>query len=143
MNRNRPTAARRAATPWACALGSAALALSALACGASNEPAPQAPAPTVTAPPEEPQAAEYATLDILCDPPTNILLDGKLIGKSPLTAHKVAPGKYDVTFADEETGNRTMTVEVGPGEGKTVQSDRPRTRVIDNVDDKGKKPKKP
>ena len=35
------------------------------------------------------------------------------------------PGSHDVTFVDEMTGNRTMTVVLEPGDGKVVTSDRP------------------
>ena len=135
-----------AAGPSLRALGCALIPLALLACGTS-EPPPAA-APLVTAAPEEPAApkeAEYATLDILCEPPTQILLDGKPIGTTPLNAYKVTPGKHDVTFNDEENGPRTLTVEVNPGEGRSVVSDRPRTRMVEGVgekkDDKKDKPK--
>jgi hypothetical protein len=127
-------------------LGLAALPLALLACGTS-EPPPAA-APLVTAAPEEhagPKEAEYATIDVLCEPPTPILLDGKPIGTTPISSYKVTPGKHDVTFNDEEHGSRTLTVDVNAGEGKTVVSDRPRTKMTEGVgekkDEKGGKEK--
>jgi hypothetical protein len=92
-------------------------------CGGSQEPQPQAPqAPAAD---EPPPTDETSTLDILCEPPTKILLDGKPIGTSPIKGHKVSPGAHDVTFADEQTGNRTLSVKVAPGESRTVISDKP------------------
>ena len=83
--------------------------------------------PIVSAAPEEPQAKidDYGTLDILCEPPTPVLVDGKPVGKTPITNYKVAVGSHDVTFADEQGGNRTMTVKIEPGDHRTVKSDRP------------------
>lgn len=72
-----------------------------------------------------PRTEEYATIDIFCSPPTPVLVDGKPAGTTPVSAYKVQPGKHEVTFADEETGARTMEVEVGAGEGTSVTSNRP------------------
>jgi hypothetical protein len=81
--------------------------------------------PLATATPDDPPAKEEpATLDIYSNPPADVLVDGKPIGKTPIKAHKVEPGSHDVTFVDD-TGRRTMTVNVEPGEGKSVISDRP------------------
>ena len=104
----------------------AVLALALVSVGCAS--APPAPPPPMVAPEEEKEPApEMGSLEILCNPPTEIAVDGKKIGKTPIKDHKVAPGSHDVTFMDEETGNRTMTVTVGAGEGKTVISDRPPT----------------
>jgi hypothetical protein len=103
-------------------LAPAALALAALGCG--SPPPPAAPAPVATAEEAEPKP-EMGSLEILCNPPTKVAVDGKEIGVTPIKNHKVEPGSHDVTFMDEESGNRTMSVNVGPGEGRTVISDRP------------------
>jgi PEGA domain len=107
------------------------------ACGSSSPP-PAAP-PTATAAPEEPQAQadDSAQLEILCNPPTEVMVDGKKAGKTPINGYRVAPGSHDVTFMDELTGNRTMTITLAPGEGKSVVSDRPPSAV-----DSAPKPKK-
>ena len=100
-------------------------------CGgeAKAQPPPAAPQPSPTFDPNEGEGPSdnSSVLDVLSDPPADILLDGKPIGTSPITAHKVSPGAHDVTFVDEKTGNRTMYVKLEPGETKTVKSDRPIT----------------
>lgn len=122
----------------------AALALVFLA--ACSGPTPDAPAVTPLAPPPvedpEPTADTSALLDILAGKPTEILLDGKSIGTTPIQGHKVSPGSHDVTFVDEANGNRTMGVDVGPGEAKTVQSDpAPSANETMKTDPKGDKKK--
>lgn len=102
----------------------AALALGVFGCGAS-EASPVVP--LASAAPEEPIQATDDTgqLSILCNPPTPVLVDGKPAGTTPISGFRVPPGSHDVTFVDEATGNRTMTVTIGPGEGRSVVSDRP------------------
>jgi hypothetical protein len=103
----------------------AALALVFLAACSGSQPDAPAVTPTTSPPVEDPEptADTSAFLDILAGKPTEIMLDGKPIGATPIQGHKVSPGPHDVTFIDEANGNRTMPVEVGPGESKTVQSD--------------------
>jgi hypothetical protein len=86
-----------------------------------------AASPTDSTNAEEPTESteEPALLDVLADRETEILLDGKKIGTTPISAHKVTPGTHDVTFVDERNGNRTMTVTIAAGEAKTVKSDLP------------------
>lgn len=105
----------------------AALILGAAGCG-SSEPSPVVPLATA-APDEPPAPDETGQLAILCNPPTPVLVDGKPAGTTPISAFRVQPGSHDVTFVDELTGNRTMTVKIGPGEGQSVVSDRPPTAV--------------
>lgn len=71
-------------------------------------------------------------LEILSDPPCDILVDGKSAGKTPIKKVKVNPGSHDVTFDDEVGGPRTMTIVVQPGDYQTVKSDRPITIKRDN-----------
>ena len=106
----------------------AALALGMLGCGAS-EASPAVP--LVSATPEEPlpPTDDSGQLAIMCNPPTPVLVDGKPAGTTPISGYRVAPGSHDVTFVDELSGNRTMTVTIGPGEGQTVVSDRPPNAV--------------
>jgi hypothetical protein len=54
-----------------------------------------------------------------------VLVDGKPAGTSPVVGFKVKPGSHDVTCVDDQTGNRTMSVVLEPGDGKMVTSDRP------------------
>lgn len=113
------------------------------ACGG---PPPNAPAvaPEAATSLEEPEPGGdlTATLDILAGEPTEILLDGKPIGTTPIQRYKVSPGEHDVTFVDAATGNRTMGVTVAPGDAQTVQSDPPPTmRETPPTDSKGDKKK--
>ncbi|WP_438021041.1 PEGA domain-containing protein [Sorangium sp. So ce315] len=96
--------------------------------GAAPPPQPVAPPPPVATTPEpepEPPLDDTPMLDVVSAQPTEILLDGKPIGTTPISGHKVAPGTHEVTFVDPERGNRTMMVTLEPGDAKTVQSDPP------------------
>ena len=102
----------------------AAVALGMFGCGSSEPPPPAVP--LAAAAPEEPTAGDdTGQLEILCNPPTPVLVDGKKAGTTPISGYRVPPGRHDVTFVDELTGNRTMTITLGPGEGRAVVSDRP------------------
>ncbi|MFT3773175.1 MAG: PEGA domain-containing protein [Minicystis sp.] len=100
----------------------------AVACSGAGADA-QSAVPLATATPDDPPAREEpATLDVIATPDADVKIDGKPVGKTPLKGFKVSPGSHDVTFIDD-TGPRTMTVNVEPGEGKTVKSDRPPTPI--------------
>ncbi|WP_437564068.1 PEGA domain-containing protein [Sorangium sp. So ce542] len=98
-------------------------------CGGAPKPPPEPPQPApIAAEPEpepEPPLDDAPMLDVVSAQPTEILLDGKPIGTTPITGRKVAPGTHEVTFVDPERGNRTMMVTLEPGDAKTVQSDPP------------------
>jgi hypothetical protein len=134
-------------SPW---MWSRAVAVAALVAGAAVAagcgPADaQAPAPKTAATgddPPEPKGDDTATIDAFCNPPTKVLIDGKPVGTSPISGYKVKPGSHDVTFADELTGNRTMTVVLEPGDGKTVTSDRPPSATQTQKPEKPEKPAK-
>jgi hypothetical protein len=101
----------------------AAVAIGILGCGSSEAPPPNVP---VAAAPEEPPAGDDSgQLEILCNPPTPVLVDGKKAGTTPIKGYRVPPGSHDVTFVDELTGPRTMTIVLAPGEGRAVVSDAP------------------
>lgn len=107
------------------ALGAAILIAGVSACaGAEGQANTPKPAASADDPPEK-ATDDTATIDAYCSPPTQVLIDGKPAGTSPVTGFKVKPGSHDVTFVDEQTGNRTMTVVLEPGDGKVVTSDRP------------------
>jgi hypothetical protein len=106
-------------------LGAVLLVVGVAACGGTDaQPTTPKAAASADDPPEKP-TDDTATIDAYCNPPTPILIDGKPAGTSPVTGFKVKPGSHDVTFADELTGHRTMTVVLEPGDGKVVTSDRP------------------
>lgn len=49
-----------------------------------------------------------------------ILVDGKSVGKTPLTHEGLDSGAHDVTFMFEGDGKMTLSVDLGPGEFKKV-----------------------
>ncbi|AUX43372.1 protein phosphatase [Sorangium cellulosum] len=110
--------------------------------GAAREPEPvdPKPAPVATQPEPEPEPPldDAPMLDVTSAQPTEVLLDGKPIGTTPITGRKVAPGSHEVTFVDPERGNRTMMVTLEPGDAKTVQSDPPPSIVEMGGGDKDK-----
>src|SRR5262249_36210522 len=108
-------------------LAAAAIAAGVVACGGASADA-QGAVPLATATPDPPDREEPATLHVLANPSVAVTIDGKPAGKTPIKGYKVPPGSHDVTFIDD-TGPRTMTVNVESGEGKTVISDRPPTPV--------------
>ncbi len=98
------------------------------ACGgaaANTEVKPPPPPPAEEAQDEPADAENTSFLDVQADRETDILLDGKPIGKTPISGFKVTPGSHEVTFVDERGGNRTLTVSLEPNEAKTVKSDLP------------------
>lgn len=109
--------------------------------GAPAEPPEVAPPPPKVTEPEmdEPPAPE-TTIDVIAARPTEIMLDGKPIGTTPIDDYKVTPGRHEVTFVDPDRGNRTMMVEVQEGDNQTVQSD-PVPGIIESSggDEKDKK----
>lgn len=103
-----------------------------LGCGGGAEagPGPETAAGKVSPPPDDPGEGEEVvedsgTLDILSDPSQEVLLDGKPIGKTPLTNYRVKMGSHDVTFLDPTEGDRTMSVTVTAGDHQTVKLDHP------------------
>jgi hypothetical protein len=101
-----------------------AMLLGGVACG-SSAPPPDTPKPATTSNdmPEDPGTDETGVLDILSRDPTEIRLDGKKIGTTPINGHKVAPGTHDVTFVFTEQDTPTLSITVGPGESQTVKLD--------------------
>ena len=96
-----------------------------LGCGAPPPP-PQVPQPeTTSAPDEPPEAEEPATIDIMSREPTEIRVDGKPIGKTPITGHKVKPGSHDVTFVFSESDSPTLNVTLAAGDAQTIKLDPP------------------
>jgi hypothetical protein len=108
-------------TPWVrVALASAAVFLL-LACGKP----PAVPEP----PAHEPELEEIAPqmdlshasgLIIASTPSTDVLVDGKPAGKTPITVEGLATGMHEVTFLGPDGDNVTMTVELGEGQYQRV-----------------------
>jgi hypothetical protein len=130
---NKPIATSRGVWPLLVAFGAASLVatISTLGCGgASQVEAKDAnPAPIATYTSEGFGTAETSDdssyLEILSDPPVDVLVDGKPAGKTPIKKIQVTPGSHDVTFDDEVGGPRTMSIVVNAGDFQTVKSDRP------------------
>lgn len=95
-------------------------------CGGEAAPPPATPATTTTAAAEPPPADETPTIDVLSGNPTEIRLDGKSIGTTPIKAYKLSIGRHEVTFLFPGD-SPTQLVEVGPGESKVVSLDPPPT----------------
>ncbi|MEJ7730563.1 MAG: PEGA domain-containing protein [Polyangiaceae bacterium] len=74
---------------------------------------------------EESAPEEAAILDILSGNPTEIRIDGKKVGTTPITGFKVSPGTHEVTFVFTDEDTPTLGVTVGPGDSKTVKLDPP------------------
>ena len=75
---------------------------------------------------EEPKNADLTCgLKIISAPPTEILVDGKAVGTSPVTVEHIGCGAHDVTFVDEENGNVTLPVELQTGEFQEVHQNLP------------------
>jgi PEGA domain len=102
------------------------LAACAASCGADRSEEKSA-VPLATATPDDQmkETDDSGYLDVTGLPPTKVLVDGKEVGTTPVSGLKIAPGNHDVTFVDEQSGNRTMTVTIEPGQGRTVTSNRP------------------
>ncbi|MBI4703066.1 MAG: PEGA domain-containing protein [Deltaproteobacteria bacterium] len=107
--------------------------------GASTLPEPP-PAPTEgEAPPPEPeQKPAAASLTITSSPETEVLLDGKPVGKTPVTLHDLEPGPHDVTYVDEEAGNSTLPADLVPGQMNNIHYNLPQT-ILRKENPTGKK----
>jgi hypothetical protein len=61
-----------------------------------------------------------AILTMRSVPSSRVVLDGKLLGETPVIGIAVSPGEHNVRFVHHEHGTRTMRVVVQPGESKTA-----------------------
>jgi hypothetical protein len=130
---NNRNAASRGIWPLLVALGlTVGIGASAtVGCGGASQAEPTDPstAPITTTTSEGFGQTEVADdssyLEILADPATDVLLDGKPIGRTPLKKVQVTPGAHDVTFDDDVGGPRTMSITVNAGDYQTVKNDRP------------------
>jgi hypothetical protein len=60
-------------------------------------------------------------LIIASNPSTEVLVDGKSAGKTPVTVEDLAAGSHEVTFVGPDGENVTMTVELAEGQYQRVQ----------------------
>jgi hypothetical protein len=80
-------------------------------------PSPRAPA---AAPAPAPAAAGNATLTFVSDPPSNLVLDGRPLGKTPKTA-SVPAGTHTILFIHPEHGRKAKSIPVAAGQKATVK----------------------
>lgn len=84
----------------------------------------EAPAATKLELPRAPAAPTRAVggalLNLNSVPISNVVLDGRPVGSTPLLGVQVSPGPHSVTFVHPELGRRSATIEVGLGERKAV-----------------------
>jgi hypothetical protein len=83
--------------------------------GPGPSPRSAAPAPAAPAP-----AAGNATLTFMSDPPSNLVLDGRPLGKTPKTA-SVPAGTHTVLFIHPEFGRKAKSIPVAAGQKATVK----------------------
>lgn len=90
--------------------------------GGGRAPAPSpAPKPApVAATPAPAAASGNATLTFVSDPPSNVVLDGKPLGKTPKTA-SVPAGNHTVLFIHAEFGRKAKSIPVAGGKNATVK----------------------
>jgi len=95
---------------------------------AANRPSPaaSAPAPARTPAPASPApktdaAPATGTLVLEADTPeTTVFIDRKFVGTAPQTLRDVTPGEHQLIFSPTGQDSIRMTVEVQPGDTKTI-----------------------
>jgi len=73
-----------------------------------------APAPAAAAP-----AGANASLTFTSTPPSNVIFDGRPLGKTPKSA-TVPPGTHTVVFVHPEMGRKAKSINVNPGQKATL-----------------------
>ena len=110
-----PTVATHAAAPASGGDPRKARLLAAAAAAAAT-PAAAAPAKTTASAP----AAGQGTLNINSIPQSNVLLDGRPLGKTPRAGVNVSAGSHTVVFIHPEHGRKQVVVTVIPGRTATA-----------------------
>ncbi len=83
-------------------------------------PLAEAPAPSATESPPQKRGKWLAQLSVNSIPSSNVLLDGRPIGKTPRVGLKVNPGKHSVTFVHPKQGRKSVSVNLEVGSKRTV-----------------------
>jgi hypothetical protein len=91
------------------------------ACGNSEMPDPKTSddGPTLDAEPEPTAKSEKGGLIISSSPPVEIEVDGKSVGKAPVTVEDLEAGVHSVRFLFEDDP-MSLDVEIGEGEYQKV-----------------------
>ena len=66
------------------------------------------------------ESGEPAYITVNSSPWANIYIDGKLIGSTPISQHKLPAGNYKVQFKTKNGIEKTIPVELKPGETKRI-----------------------
>ena len=101
----------------------AALLCCSLGCGGKKGDLPPVQDPSTSGTGEEgppPQADLSCGMQVASNPSTQILVDGKAVGASPVKVDKLKCGLHEVTFVDEDNGNVTLQVTLAEGEFRDV-----------------------
>ena len=83
-------------------------------------PAAEPAAAPKSAPRRARQAVGQATVNLNSIPVSNVVLDGRPLGSTPITGVRVRPGSHSVTFIHPTLGRRQTTIFVGPGQKKAA-----------------------
>ena len=89
---------------------------------APSRPAPApapAPAPIAAAPVAAAAKGGNATLTFTSTPPSNVIFDGRPLGKTPKSA-SVPPGQHTVVFVHPEMGRKAKSINVNPNQKATL-----------------------
>jgi len=89
--------------------------------GGGSSVATPAPAPAPAPAPKGGAAAgANAQLTFASTPPSNVIFDGRPLGKTPKSA-TVPPGQHTVVFVHPEMGRKAKSINVNPGQKATLQ----------------------
>jgi hypothetical protein len=78
-------------------------------------------APAAQAPPANAEkSGKPGTLNISSNPPSNVVLDGRPLGKTPRLGVRVPAGVHSVVFVHPEFGRKVQSASVAPGAARSV-----------------------
>jgi hypothetical protein len=80
---------------------------------------PNAGSPPAAAPTPPAATGKKATLTFVSTPPSNVVFDGRPLGKTPKSA-TVDPGPHTILFIHPEMGRKAKTITVNPGQKATL-----------------------
>jgi len=88
--------------------------------GGGGSVAAAAPPAAAAAKPAAAAAGANAQLTFASTPPSNVIFDGRPLGKTPKSA-TVPPGQHTVVFVHPEMGRKAKSINVNPGQKATLQ----------------------
>jgi hypothetical protein len=69
---------------------------------------------------EAPKSGAPGKLNINSIPSTNVVLDGRPVGRTPITGLSVSPGAHTIVFIHPESGRKVQSTTVEPGATRNV-----------------------